>query len=146
MVANRLGVTASSMSTPGSVSQEFPCSITLRIPFPTSRLATIALRVLSVDKELSPLVQRALSLNAPSLEAPEHKPDITRPTSLAEDSQTLIAHYQATTNRMLRVSVNGFMDNLALVLDMMATLDMDVIQQQHGSDSQAVPVRTPDGG
>lgn len=35
--------------------------------------------------------------------------------------------YRATTNRMLRVSVNGFMENLAVVLGVMEELDVDVL-------------------
>lgn len=35
--------------------------------------------------------------------------------------------YCATTNRMLRVSVNGFMENLAVVLGVMEELDVDVL-------------------
>lgn len=35
--------------------------------------------------------------------------------------------YKATTNRMLRVAVNGFMESLTLVLEVMETLDTDVL-------------------
>ena len=38
--------------------------------------------------------------------------------------------YEATTNRMLRVSTNGFMENLALVLEVMAELDADVLESR----------------
>lgn len=38
--------------------------------------------------------------------------------------------YIATTNRMLRVSVNGFMENLGVVLGVMAELDIDVLKAE----------------
>ncbi|KAB8302527.1 hypothetical protein EYC80_005917 [Monilinia laxa] len=76
---------------------EFPCSLTLDIPLPTARLAAAALSSLTVDAELSPLVHRTLTLTTPS--------------------QTILrTTYHATTNRMLRVAVNGFMESLSVVL------------------------------
>ncbi|KAK2072748.1 hypothetical protein P8C59_007084 [Phyllachora maydis] len=39
----------------------YPCSLTIDIPFPNARLASIALRTIQVDKELSSLVRRTLS-------------------------------------------------------------------------------------
>jgi len=45
-----------------------------------------------------------------------------------EDANTvLVTEYKATTNRMLRVAVNGFMESLSLVLGVMEELDMDVL-------------------
>ena len=88
---------------------------TLDVPFPTSRLASIALRALGVDKELSPLVRRHMA------------------TVAAQDDTseiTLRIEYKATTNRMLRVAVNSFMDGLALVLEVMEHLDVDVLEHQ----------------
>lgn len=35
--------------------------------------------------------------------------------------------YHATTNRMLRVAVNGFMESLGVVLGVMHELDVDVL-------------------
>lgn len=35
--------------------------------------------------------------------------------------------YTATTNRMLRVAVNGFMESLGVVLGVMEELDVDVL-------------------
>ncbi|KAM4059057.1 transcription factor pcc1 domain-containing protein [Hirsutella rhossiliensis] len=87
----------------------FPCSLALRIPLPDPRLASAALDALHVDAELSPLVRRHLSL---------------------DDARTLLCvDYQATTNRMLRVAVNSFMDSVKLVLDVMEHLDVDVLAQ-----------------
>lgn len=39
----------------------------------------------------------------------------------------LKVNYEATTNRMLRVAVNGFMESLTLVLEVMENLDTNVL-------------------
>lgn len=85
------------------------------MPFPTPRLSTIAKKALSVDQELSPLVRRHFATIAA----------VHGPTS---DDCVLRVHYKATTNRMLRVAVNGFMDSLSLVLEVMEKLDADVLE------------------
>ena len=41
--------------------------------------------------------------------------------------------YQATTNRMLRVSVNSFLEGLALVMEVMEQLDVEVIEPKKAS-------------
>jgi EKC/KEOPS complex subunit PCC1/LAGE3 len=82
------------------------------VPLPTHRLAKTALQALQVDKELSPLVRRELSVA---------EDDAQRPP-------VLHVEYRATTNRMLRVAVNGFMDSLKLVVEVMETLDADVLE------------------
>lgn len=86
---------------------------TLDVPFPTARLASVALKALSVDKELSPLVRREFS------------------TADAAES-VLRIEYSATTNRMLRVAVNSFMDGLALIMEVMEELDVDVLESKKG--------------
>ncbi|KAM3533090.1 hypothetical protein MY4038_003621 [Beauveria bassiana] len=97
----------------------FPCSIELQIPFPTNRLASIALQSIQVDPELSPLVRRHLSL-------------ASSPNDAGADGgpQVLRVDYRAATNRMLRVAVNSFMDSLKLVVEVMEHLDADVLAQQ----------------
>jgi len=46
-----------------------------------------------------------------------------------EDSPTILrTTYEATTNRMLRVAVNGFMESLGVVLQVMEELDVDVLE------------------
>ncbi|KAI1843371.1 hypothetical protein JX266_010368 [Neoarthrinium moseri] len=106
-------------------SQEFPCALTLDVPFPTARLASIALKSIQVDKELSPLVRRDFS--------------IASPTSGAEgdnvEDTVLQIHYRATTNRMLRVAVNSFMESLALVIEVMENLDTDVLAAKSADTS-----------
>jgi len=87
----------------------------LDVPFPTARLATVGLRALSVDKELSPLVHREFSTVA---------------RDGADDETVLRTVYKATTNRMLRVAVNAFMDTLHLVIEVMEKLDVDVLEAE----------------
>ncbi len=70
------------------------------------------MQALQVDKELSPLVQRSFIIIAPSSPADS--------TSVQSDKSMLRTEYKATTNRMLRVAVNGFMESLTLVLGVMA--------------------------
>jgi EKC/KEOPS complex subunit PCC1/LAGE3 len=90
---------------------------TIDIPFPDARLASVALRAIQVDPELSDLVRRTLSIESATPDAP-----------VGSEASALRAKYEATTNRMLRVSVNGFMENLALVLEVMETLDVDILE------------------
>ncbi|KAM3086564.1 hypothetical protein ACMFMG_000696 [Clarireedia jacksonii] len=92
---------------------EFPCSLTIDIPLLTPRLANAALSALSVDKELSPLVRREFS---------------TISAQGAVEETILRTEYKATTNRMLRVAVNGFMESLGVVLGVMEELDVDVLE------------------
>lgn len=42
----------------------------------------------------------------------------------------LRTEYKATTNRMLRVAVNGFMESLSVVLGVMEELDVDVLEPE----------------
>lgn len=98
-----------------SIDPEFPCSLVIDIPLPDNRLASTALRALQVDAELSPLVRRSFSLA--SLNNGDHE----------EDKTILRTEYKATTNRMLRVAVNGFMESLGVVLQVMEELDVDVL-------------------
>ncbi|GAB1310074.1 hypothetical protein MFIFM68171_00284 [Madurella fahalii] len=93
----------------------FPCALTLDIPFPDARLASVALQAIKVDKELSSLVKRELSAVAVAVDG-------------AADQSVLRVEYKAATNRMLRVAVNSFLDSLALVLEVMEELDVDVVE------------------
>lgn len=96
---------------------------TIDIPLPTARLASAAQQALQVDKELSPLVCRSFSTISPSSSVPQ---DPTSPSPGA--AQTILrTEYKATTNRMLRVAVNGFMESLSVVLGVMEELDVDVL-------------------
>lgn len=79
------------------------------------------MKALSVDKELSPLVRRSFSTIAAD-----------GGDDRCAQTNVLRVHYKATTNRMLRVSVNSFMDSLALILEVMEKLDVDVLEAQNG--------------
>jgi EKC/KEOPS complex subunit PCC1/LAGE3 len=100
---------------------------TIDIPLPTHRLATVALRAIRVDAELSPLVQRDFSIVRPDGEpSKDEDADSNTPTTV-ENATILRTEYRATTNRMLRVAVNGFMESLGVVLQIMEELDVDVV-------------------
>ncbi|KAL0939298.1 transcription factor pcc1 [Colletotrichum truncatum] len=104
-----------------AIDDEFPCSLTIDVPFPTPRLASVAHKALAVDKELSPLVRRTFSIEESS--------------SATESSAAVLrVRYKATTNRMLRVAVNGLMESLNLVVEVMEELDVDVLE--HNQDGQ----------
>lgn len=99
---------------------------TIDLPLPTARLATIAQRTLQVDKELSPLVRRSFSTVSPA--------SIQRSGSHSSETSILRTEYKATTNRMLRVAVNGFMESLGVVLGVMEELDIDMLGVDPGKD------------
>ena len=107
------------------------------IPLPTHRLASSALRALSVDAELSPLVHRSFSLVLSDAIEPHreenqtHVNDCHFPTEDIERLTVLRAEYKAATNRMLRVAVNGFMESMGVVLGVMQELDVDVLAEDH---------------
>lgn len=130
----------------------FPCIVcyvrelmwhrTISTPLPTHRLASSALRALSVDAELSPLVRRSFSLTTPDdargatpsdhgarLNGNAFSPAATEGTEADEQMTVLRTEYKATTNRMLRVAVNGFMESLGVVLGVMEELDVDVLAE-----------------
>ncbi|KAI1358616.1 transcription factor Pcc1-domain-containing protein [Xylaria arbuscula] len=99
-----------------AIDPDFPCALTIDVPFPTSRLASTALQALQVDKELSALVTRTFTL--------VDSQDTADPDS---DVKVLRVHYKATTNRMLRVAVNSVMESLSLIIELMGELDEDVL-------------------
>lgn len=76
-----------------------------------------------MDPELSPLVRRQLTV-------------VPAPDGDDRDAQILRVEYKATTNRMLRVAVNGFMESLKLVLEVMEQLDTDVLDQQRQKEQE----------
>ncbi|KAL9058796.1 MAG: hypothetical protein Q9162_001520 [Coniocarpon cinnabarinum] len=136
--------------------EDFKCSVVIRLPFPTHRLASIALHALAVDEELSPLVRRSFSLDAqrdkkPPVASHSMKSEAndswttaqpqassvdgitglgTQPKSDDERSQhnVLVTEYRATTDRMLRVSVNGFFESVGVIIASMRELDEDVVE------------------
>ncbi|KAG9194224.1 hypothetical protein G6011_04259 [Alternaria panax] len=94
--------------------EDFPCTLTLNIPFPSVHLAQTAQRAISVDAELSPLVRRAFSLTT---------------SSGSPEQNVLQVDYAATTNRMLRVAVNGFIESIGVVIGVMKELDTDIVYE-----------------
>ena len=88
---------------------------TLDIPFPDERLASVALRALRVDEELSSSVTRQFTA-------------VSGPDS--EQDSVVRVEYKAATNRMLRVAVNSFLDSVALVIEVMENLDVDALDSQ----------------
>ena len=47
---------------------------------------------------------------------------------MSSSEETILrTEYKASTNRMLRVAVNGFMESLSVVLGVMEELDVDVL-------------------
>lgn len=120
----------------------------ISVPLPTHRLASSALRALSVDAELSPLVHRSFSLAPPDAPYCVNANESTNADAgarlngdspsaigaeLAGDNEGLTVlrtEYKATTNRMLRVAVNGFMESLRVVLGVMEELDVDVLAEE----------------
>ncbi len=120
---------------------------TISILFPTYRLASSALRALSVDAELSPLVRRTFSLAPPDsangevlngladvdgaaqFHSPAPSATVSNEAPASERWTVLRTEYKATTNRMLRVAVNGFMESMGVVLGVMEELDIDVLAE-----------------
>lgn len=82
-----------------------------------------------MDNELSPLVKREFSLASSNDASGES--NCVAGEGQATDDQLIIlrTRYKATTNRMLRVAVNGFMESLGVVLGVMEQLDVDVLEQ-----------------
>ncbi|KAF2239218.1 Pcc1-domain-containing protein [Viridothelium virens] len=113
---------------------EFPCSLDIRIALPNHRLARTALNSLSVDQELSPLVRRSFSLVKPlSIPSNETSQVVNGRSESYEDDESktiLLTHYKATTNRMLRVAVNGFFESVGVVLQVMEELDLNAIHNE----------------
>jgi EKC/KEOPS complex subunit PCC1/LAGE3 len=52
----------------------------------------------------------------------------------SSEETILRTEYKATTNRMLRVAVNGFMESLSVVLGIMEELDVDVLSVERSVD------------
>lgn len=103
---------------------------TISLPLPTNRLASSAMRALGVDAELSPFVRRTFALETPTTEVPSEPREKKQKQDPEESKTVLKTTYSATTNRMLRVSVNGFMESLGVVLGVMAELDVDVLKAE----------------
>ncbi|KAI9928955.1 hypothetical protein ASPWEDRAFT_169211 [Aspergillus wentii DTO 134E9] len=106
-----------------ATAEEFPYSLTISLPLPDHRLASSALRAIEVDAELSPFVRRTFALTSPNNESTDE-----------ESMSILETTYRATTNRMLRVAVNGFMESLGVVLGVMGELDVDILNEESDTE------------
>ncbi|KAK3114786.1 hypothetical protein LTR53_006563 [Teratosphaeriaceae sp. CCFEE 6253] len=155
------------MATTAIIDPSFPCSLLIHIPFPTHRLARTALGTLSVDEELSPLVIRSFALVATGTKgrigthselleaentasprkglAPASPIELGRVRVIngksAEGDERLTVlrvDYKATTNRMLRVAVNGFFESLGVVMQVMEELDVDVLHEKGSEGLEGV--------
>ena len=88
-----------------------------------------------MDQELSPLVSRSFSLVKPRSNVAVDVASTLANGQTGEQTDdeaktALLTHYKATTNRMLRVAVNGFFESVAVVLQVMEELDLDTLQHE----------------
>ncbi|OLL24119.1 EKC/KEOPS complex subunit [Neolecta irregularis DAH-3] len=75
-----------------------PIKTAISIPFPTEELAGFAVQILSPDQELKPeLVKRTLK----------------------SSQNNLIADFECIDVRMLRLCINSFLENTALIISTM---------------------------
>ncbi|OQD77748.1 hypothetical protein PENDEC_c002G01098 [Penicillium decumbens] len=116
------------MAAPKLSDSEYPVSMIISLPFPTQRLASSALQAIEVDTELSPSVRRSMTLTTPATENGDEPQEKKLKQDPDESKSVLQTTYRATTNRMLRVAVNGFMESLGVVLGVMKELDVDVLK------------------
>lgn len=90
------------------------------------------MQALQVDEELSPLVSRSFSLESKQNHQTNGNGVQTTDSDANSDQDgepmnVLVTNYRATTNRMLRVSFNGFLESLGVILHCMRELDEDVV-------------------
>ncbi|KAG0251395.1 hypothetical protein BG011_007630 [Mortierella polycephala] len=78
--------------------------LTLQIPFPSSRLATIAAQVLDVDKDLKPEVSRRI---------------------ISTQDNILTLDFQTSTLKLLRTVVNSSMEMVQMVVNTMGSFDTE---------------------
>lgn len=62
-----------------------------------------------------------------------------------QEQNVLVVDYAATTNRMLRVAVNGFFESVGVVLGVMKDLDVDVVYEPVEESLQGVQGLVIDG-
>ena len=69
-------------------------------------------------------------MNGKASEEPPKAREQPEPSQDSELLTVLKTEYKATTNRMLRVAVNGFMESLGVVIGVMEELDVDVLAEE----------------
>ena len=88
------------------------------------------MQALDVDKELSPMVRRSFALVPPAAEVPVGRGEGSlRGVDVEASHVELRTLYEAATNRLLRVAVNGFMESMIVVLGVILELDVDVMAE-----------------
>lgn len=85
------------------------------------------------ELKVSPLTGGALHLGHEHEEerdasAPSSHGATSEPHLLQGEQSVLVTEYRATTNRMLRVAVNGFFESIGVIISCMRELDEDVVQ------------------
>ncbi|KAF7965255.1 hypothetical protein HWV62_3440 [Athelia sp. TMB] len=84
-------------------------TVTVRIPFASGKHATIAKQAIEVDAELQPhAVQRTLTV----------------------EDDTLVATFKTLTVRLARLTVNGFLENVDLVVRTLEEFGEDAERQK----------------
>jgi len=87
-------------------------TVTVRIPFASAKHATIAKQAIEVDAELQPhAVERILTV----------------------EDDTLFATFKTLTIRLARITVNGFLENVDLVVRTLEEFSEDA--EQHSNPS-----------
>lgn len=74
-------------------------------------------------------MHRVLSVVQQQGEGQQEGGEDTKTPGQTQSAFALRADYRATTNRMLRVAVNSYMESLRLVVDVMGALDVDVLEE-----------------
>ncbi|KJE91233.1 hypothetical protein CAOG_02399 [Capsaspora owczarzaki ATCC 30864] len=82
------------------MADEFPWCLTIDVPFPTARLATIAYNTLVVDEE-------------------PKKSDVRKTLQLLQNDTVLSIHFAAREGRLLRSATQSMMNFLRLTIDTM---------------------------
>ncbi len=66
------------------------------------------------------------------------RPATTSDNTTGDSDRTVLrTTYEAATNRMLRVSVNAFLDSVGLVVEVMGGLDVDVLVAAETAEAAA---------
>jgi len=87
-------------------------TVTVRIPFASAKHATIAKQAIEVDAELQPhAVERSLTV----------------------EDDTLVATFKTLTIRLARLTVNGFLENVDLVVRTLGEFGADAEQHSNAS-------------
>ncbi|KAK7205680.1 CTAG/Pcc1 family [Myxozyma melibiosi] len=108
-----------------------PSKLTLTIPFPSYRYASLAYKALSPDPVLKPdqfdlkmSVLPCLSIDSNTVDSSSSSSSSSRSSNGSEEQRTaatavtkLVVEFAAATDRVLRVGVNGFFESLIVVVE-----------------------------